>query len=257
MFREDYEAMSKAGVVKLTLLEKRPGAYLVSAMLAGAYIGIGVLVMSTVGAYAAASPFVKLAMGLVFSAALSLVVFAGAELFTGNNMVGFASFLRGEMKASKLAKLWLVCFTGNWIGSIIVSLIFVGTGLADGDVGAFIANTSAAKMQLAPVPLLCRALLCNLLVCLAVWCTFKCKTEAGKLVMILWCIMTFVCCGFEHCIANMTMLTIGLLNNGAFAVAGVSIGGYFYNILWAAVGNILAGSLMVALPYHIIAGKGE
>ena len=251
MFREEYDNMVKAGVSKIGLLEKNPLGYFVMSVVAGAFIGVGVMLMSTVGAYGAGTSYVKLAMGMVFSVALSLVVMAGAELFTGNNMVLFGAALDGKVSWSKLAKLWVVCFIGNWIGSIIIAALFVGTGLTNEVVGQFMVNASAAKMAVPFGPLVCRGMLCNFLVCLAVWCGFRCKNEVAKLIMIFWCITAFVSCGFEHSIANMTMLTVGMMKASAFGVAGVTIGGYFYNILVVALGNVIAGTLMVALPYFV------
>ncbi|MBQ0005304.1 MAG: formate/nitrite transporter family protein [Clostridiales bacterium] len=252
MFKDEYKAMENAGVAKVALLDNNIRAYIVSSLMAGAFIGIGVMLMSTVGAYAAGTPYVKLAMGVVFSVALSLVVIAGAELFTGNNMVVMASVLRGRVTVGKMLKLWIICFIANWIGSIIAACVFTGTGLANADVGLFISNVTATKMAVPVGQLICRGILCNFLVCLAVWCGFRCKSEAAKLIMIIWCITSFVSCGFEHSIANMTMLTVGMLKANSLGVAGVTIGGYFYNILTVAFGNIIGGALCVAIPYGIV-----
>lgn len=252
MFKDEFNAMADAGVAKVKLLDTNLLAYLIASMMAGSFIGIGVLVMSTVGAYGAGTPYVKLVMGIVFSAALSLVVMAGAELYTGNNMVVMASAIRGKVSVGKMFKLWSVCFVANWIGSIIMALLFVGTGAADTEVGVFIANTSVTKMSYPIGALFCRAILCNFMVCLAVWCGFRCKTETAKLVMIFWCITAFVACGFEHSIANQTMLTIGMIKAGSLGVTGVTIGGYFYNILVCGIGNIVGGAFCVALPYALI-----
>lgn len=252
MFKDEFQAMSNAAVSKVNLLEKKPFAYMVSAFMAGCFIGFGVMLMATAGAYGAGSPFVKIVQGMVFSVALSLVVMAGAELFTGNNMVVFAGVLDKKVNWAKLIKLWLICLILNWIGSIFISFIFVGTGLADADVGVFLANASATKMALPFGALVCRGILCNFLVCLAVWCGFRTKNDAAKLIMIFWCITTFVSCGFEHSIANMTILTVGLLKASSLGVAGVTIAGYFYNILTVVLGNLLAGVLLMAVPYYIV-----
>ena len=91
------------------------------------------------------------------------------------------------------------------------------------------------------------------MVCLAVWCCTKMKTESGKLIMIFWCIFIFMVCGFEHSIANMSVMAIGLMSpNG---VAGLTIAGYFHNLLWVTLGNIIGGSIFVALPYYLIQKK--
>ena len=92
------------------------------------------------------------------------------------------------------------------------------------------------------------------LVCLAVWCGFKCKSESGKLIMIFWCLFAFITTGFEHSIANMTLLTISLL---APMEAAVTIGGYAYNLIVVTLGNMVGGILFVAIPYYLISKKKE
>ena len=125
-------------------------------------------------------------------------------------------------------------------------------GLANGPVGEFIAKTSATKMSLPASDLFFRGILCNMLVCLAVWCSFKCKEETSKLIMIFWCLFVFITAGFEHSVANMTLLTIGLLSP---AGAAVSIGGYAYNIIMVTLGNMVGGIVFMAIPYYIISRK--
>jgi nitrite transporter NirC len=149
-------------------------------------------------------------------------------------------------------KLWLVCYLGNWAGSALIAAIYVGTGLGAGSVGEFIAATAAAKMSVAFMPLILRAVLCNILVCLATWCGYRCKSESGRLIMIFWCLFAFITSGYEHSVANMTLLTASL-----FAPFGeaVSVGGYFYNILTVTLGNMLGGIVFVALPYAVISAK--
>ncbi len=188
-------------------------------------------------------------MGLAFGGALSLVIFAGAELFTGNNFVMTIGLLERTVTLKKTLLLWIVCYLGNWLGAVLIALTFTGTGLASGSVGEFIANLAASKMNLAFLPLFLRAVLCNMLVCLAVWISFRSKTESGKLILIFWCLFAFITVGFEHSIANMSLLTIALFNPLA---STVSLGGYFYNIFTATLGNMVGGIMLVALPYFII-----
>ncbi|WP_434084709.1 formate/nitrite transporter family protein [Lacrimispora xylanisolvens] len=93
-----------------------------------------------------------------------------------------------------------------------------------------------------------------MLVCLAIWCSFRCKSESGKLIMVFWCLFAFITSGYEHSIANMTLLTVGVLSpNGA----AVSLSGYFYNILVVTLGNMAGGILFTAVPYYLISGKKE
>lgn len=246
MFKDAYEAMTAAAAVKVGYLKKSPAGYVILSAVAGAFIGLGVMIMSVTGAFAQGTPYVKLAMGAVFASALSLVVMAGGELFTGNNMAVFAGWLRGEVKLADMLRLWAVCFLGNWAGSLLIAGLFLAADMPSDAVGDFMVGASVTKTTMAPSVLFARAVFCNIMVCLGVWCTFRCKSESGKLIMIFWCILIFVACGGEHTVANMTMLTVGL------AKGGIALSGYFYNILFAAVGNIVGGALCIALPYHLV-----
>ena len=114
-------------------------------------------------------------------------------------------------------KLWCVCWIGNLIASLLCVVAFQLTGLptaGDGAIADYFIKISSAKVSLGVGQILVRAILCNILVCLAVWCATKMKTESGKLIMIFWCIFIFMVCGFEHSIANMSVLAVGLMNAG-------------------------------------------
>lgn len=252
MFQEEVQAVSKAAQAKVSMLGKKPLAYFLLSMLGGIYIGIGILLAFTAGGYlsAAGSPAAKIVMGVSFGVALSLVVLAGAELFTGNNLVMGTGIMTRSVTAGQAVKLWVVCWIGNLAGSILLAVMFSVTGLASGDVGSFMAKMSEAKMAVPPLPLFMRGVLCNFLVCLAVWCGFKLKSESGKLIMIFWCLFAFITTGFEHSVANMTLLTIGLLNPMDYTV---TIGGYLYNLGIVTLGNMVGGILFVALPYVLAA----
>jgi nitrite transporter NirC len=254
MFTEEFTAAANAAKTKCGLLARNPVGYLLAAALAGMYVGFGILLIFSIGGQLAGSPYTKLIMGASFGIALSLVVIAGAELFTGNNLVGFAGLVRKTISGRDLLKLWIVCYIGNWIGSIAVAALFYAGGLSTGAAGEFIAAAAAAKMNAAPLALFFRAILCNTLVCLAVWCGFRCKSESGKLIMIFWCLFAFITSGYEHSIANMTLLTAALF---APFKAAVSLGGYFYNLGIVTLGNMLGGILCVAVPYALISRQKE
>ncbi|WP_252215309.1 formate/nitrite transporter family protein [Clostridium sp. VAP41] len=254
MFCEEFNSVVGAAKAKINLLKTNKLGYFISSMLAGAYVGMGIILIFTIGGFLsnAGSPFTKIIMGASFGVALSLVVMAGSELFTGNNFVMTAGSLSGEVTWSDTFKVWGLCFFGNLVGSIILGIMFYLTGLATGPVGEFIVNTSAVKMSVPFLPLLMRGVLCNILVCLAVWCSFRCKNEVAKLIMIFWCLFVFITAGFEHSVANMTLLTVGLLSPG---VANVSIMGYLYNIIVVTLGNIIGGAIFLAVPYYLISKK--
>lgn len=250
MFRDEFTSVCNSAKGKLNLLNNNPVGYVIAAVMAGIFIAFGGFVMLTVGGNLGTTGAGKVVMSASFAAALSLVVMAGAELFTGNNFVMASGAMAGEVKWGDAVKLWVICYVGNLAGSLLAAVIFHFTGLASGAVGETIATVAAAKMGGAPVALFMKAIFCNMLVCLAVWCGAKMKTESGKLVMIFWCIFVFVVCGFEHSVANMTIMAAGLLDpNG---VAGLSIGGYVYNLVIVTIGNMIGGILFVAWPYYMI-----
>jgi len=252
MFSAEFTAVAKAAKDKVEFLKRNPLGYFVASILAGAYIGFGVLVFSAVGGLLTGDPYARIVMGASFGIALSLVVMAGAELFTGNNFVFSLGLFGKKIKFRDVVKTLIVCYIGNWAGAVLLAVIFRGTGLTNGATGEFIASLSAAKMAVPAAELFFRGMLCNILVCLAVWCTFRCKSESAKLIMIFWCLLAFNASSFEHSIANMTLLTISLF---APFGAAVSLGGYFYNILLVTLGNMAGGILCMALPYYLIAGK--
>ncbi len=254
MFREEFEAVSNASVSKLALLNKNPLGYFLISMLAGIYVGFGILLIFTIGGQLSGAPTTKLVMGLSFGIALSLVVIAGAELFTGNNLVMTAGIIKKKVTVIDAIKLWVLCYLGNWIGSIVLVLIYNVTGLSNGAVGEFMANGALAKMSATTAQLLSRGVLCNMLVCLAVWSGFRCKSDAGKLIMVFWCLFAFITTGFEHSVANMTLLTEALINPCGVAV---TLSGYFHNLLWVTIGNMIGGIIFIAIPYACAAKEDK
>lgn len=252
MFKDEFQAVCNAGAAKSNFLKKNPLGYFISSMVAGMFISFGSFVAFTLGqavSAGGATSFTKLAQAFAFAAALSLVVMAGAELFTGNNFVMAAASLRKTVSWGDTVKLWVVCWIGNLIGSLLSVAAFQLAGVptaADGAVANYFIQISSGKASLAPMDFFFRAVLCNILVCLAVWCSIKLKSESGKLIMVFWCILVFMICGFEHSIADMSIVFVGVVNGG------VTIGQYLYTILMATVGNVIGGAIFVAVPYHII-----
>jgi len=254
MFKDEVNAVAKVAEGKINFLKTNPIGYFVAAMLAGMYVGFGILLIFSIGGLSNGLPYTKILMGASFGIALSLVIMAGSELFTGNNMIMAMGIGRKSVTLKDTIKLSVICYLGNLVGSILLAVLFWSGGLSTGQVGEFIANTAAAKMNIAFVPLLVRGILCNTLVCLATWCSFRCKSESAKLIMIFWCLFAFITSGFEHSIANMTLLTIGLLEPYS---AGVSISGYVYNLSVVTLGNMIGGIVFVAIPYYLISKKKE
>lgn len=247
MFQDDYKAASNGALGKWNLLKKNPLGYLMSSVMAGLFIGLGCVMMGIVNASLVGSPAQKLTSGIVFSVGLCLVTLAGAELFTGNNFVMTVGAIKKTVSWAQVAKVWIVCYIGNLIGSIITAVLFVGTGLGNGAAGEFFVNAAAAKAVGTPVNLFAKGILCNILVCLAVWCATRLKSEGAKIAMNFCCVGTFVTCGFEHSVANMTFFSAAMMLSPT-----VTLGGFMYNLLIVTLGNMVGGIVFVALPYYLI-----
>jgi nitrite transporter NirC len=197
-----------------------------------------------------------LGMGLTFAIALTLVVFAGAELFTGHTMIMTLGVLRGKATPGGLASAWAMTWLGNLLGAVLVATLFwLGGGGAILKSGADLLLTTAdAKMHAAPLALVAKGILCNWLVCLALWMSARTSSDVAKCIMLFWCLFAFVASGFEHSVANMTVFAIALL--GAHPDT-ITIGGAFYNLLWVSLGNIIAGVVFVGSAYVLASGRSK
>jgi nitrite transporter NirC len=248
---ETIEKVCDSAVAKLKLLNKSKLRYLISSALAGAFVGIGIILIFTIGGNLSSvnSPFTKIVMGLSFGIALSLVLMAGSDLFTGNNMIFTISTMEKKTSIKDTTRIWIFSFVGNLIGAAILSLIYAYSGLTKGVVGAFILKTAALKMHTPFLQLFLRGILCNILVCLAVWCFIKLKEETSKLIMIFWCLFAFITSGFEHSVANMTLLSISLFIPHSNQI---TLGGFIYNLSAVTLGNIVGGALFVGLAYWVV-----
>lgn len=245
MFKEEYETVSTIAANKIQFLKKNPMGMFLMSMLAGAFIGFGILLSFTVGGALTGLPARSLVMGACFGSALSLVVIAGAELFTGNNFVLSAGVLKGKVAFFDVAQFWLLCWLGNLAGSMLLGVFFHLTGLNTGATAQTFQAVASLKTHAPWLSLFMKGILCNTLVCIATWCGIKCKSESGKLIMIFWCLLIFFTCGFEHSIANMTVFMVALCSKS------VLLSGCIYNLCVVTLGNMVGGILFVAIPYYI------
>jgi len=236
---------------------------LVLGILAGAYIGFGGLLATTVTFDMAGHlgiGFSKFMSGAVFSLGLMLVVIAGAELFTGNNLM-ISSVMAKEITISRMAERWILVYVANFIGSIILALLFVLSGLwktGGGALGAAAVRIAYGKVSLSFVEALFRAIGCNWLVCLAVWMALSARQTIGKIFAIFFPIMGFVAIGFEHSVANMYFIPTGLFLRAIAGVPGpegvapevLNWGSFLVrNLLPVTIGNIIGGGLFVGMSY--------
>ena len=247
---ETCAAMAASGSKKGAAARRTPVAYFTGAMFAGAYIGIALVLAYTCAAGLApgARPLV---LGAVFGIGLLLVIFAGAELFTGGVMYGtFGLALRTVSVVDVLLTLVLM-WVGNLVGSAVLAWLFAeGGGGAVYATKEFLQGAVAKKVYVDPLPLVARASLCNWLVCLAIWTPARVQNEAAKIILTAWCLLAFVACGFEHSVANMTAFALALIQPGPHAI---TLYGAAYNLFWVTVGNIIGGGLFVAGAYLLYA----
>mgnify|MGYP001024322012 CR=1 FL=1 len=223
---------------------------LLLAVFAGAFIAFGAAASNAASAtvVGGAATTVKSA---VFPVGLILVVIFGAELFTGNNLL-LAPAIGRNIKISALFKNLGIVYCGNLIGSVLIALIVVYSGIQTGAVKDACVSVAAAKCNLGFGIALLRGIPCNILVCLAVWCALSAKSAAGKIIALYMPIFAFVACGFEHSVANMYYLTAGLLSGSA---EGLNFGNAILNCLIpSTLGNVIGGAL-IALSLYVLHGK--
>jgi len=245
-----------------------PVTIFVLSILAGAFISFGALFATTVTAGTGLSYGVgRLLTGLVFSAGLVMVIIAGAELFTGNNLIVMA-WASGKIKTRALLLNWILSFTGNFVGAIATAiLVFYSTQytFGDGAVGLVALNTAKAKTSLDFIPALILGILCNALVCLAVWMLYSARTNIDRIMTAIPPIAIFAAAGFEHCIANIYFIPMGLfikagapdsfwkaIGKTAADFPGLTWSNFVANLFPVTIGNIIGGSLLVAAVYWFV-----
>ena len=232
-------------------------------LLAGVFIGLGalgfVIVKSDATLGYASGQWLG---GLVFSLGLLLVVVAGAELFTGNNLLVMA-WAGGHIGTGELLRNWCVVGLSNCLGAAGLALLVFLSGHAQlngGAIGQTVLRIALAKQALPWQEALFRGLLCNLLVCMAVWMALGGRSVTDKAVAIVFPISAFVAAGFEHSIANMYLMPLAwLLQQGGAVPAepAVTLLGMLGNWLPVIAGNLLGGSVLVALTYYLIYRRGQ
>ena len=249
MYKTEMQKISDASEKKIAFMKKSPLSYILLSALAGIYLGFGiVLIFSISGPIAAAGgeAYLRLIMGATFGIALSLVIFAGSELFTGNNMVFAISSLQKRVGLGPIIILFIMCFIGNYLGSAFLAWLVVKGGSLPEASNQLILKAAAMKMALDPQEAFIRGILCNWLVCLAVWISLRAKEETARLIMIFWCLFAFIGSGFEHSIANQTLLSMAMfLPHGP----EISISGFAHNQFFVALGNLVGGGAFVGAIY--------
>ncbi len=241
-----------AGVAKAALPTLQT---LTLGVLAGAFIAFGAmfftLVMTDSGLGFGSG---RMLGGVAFSLGLILVVVAGAELFTGNNLIVMA-WADGKITMRAMLRNWALVYAGNFAGAVATAVIVHWSGVLEMNGGGFgetAVRIAQGKLALSFTEAFFRGVLCNTLVCLAVWLCFAAHTVTSKILAIIFPVTAFVALGFEHSVANMYFIPVAMLAAGDAAAAGLTPVGFAANLLPVTLGNIIGGSGLVALIYWIV-----
>jgi formate transporter len=228
-------------------------------VLAGAFIALGAVLATMIGTTSELGyGITRWLAGIGFSLGLILVIVAGAELFTGNNLI-VMSVVSGKVPVSRLLRNWAIVYVGNFVGALSIAImVWLGDWGVQGEgaVGATALTIAAGKASLPFWVVLWRAVLANALVCLAVWLATGGRTIVDKVFAIVFPISAFVASGFEHSIANMYFIPVGLLLErdlpGDETIDGLDLAGFGTNLAAATIGNVIGGAVLVGLVYWFV-----
>jgi formate/nitrite transporter len=259
---EIQDSVETVGVKKATL--PLLASFMLSVM-AGGSIGLGALYYTIVASDADLSfATIRVVGGLVFSLGLALVLVAGAELFTGNNLIVMA-WASGKISTRQVLRNWTIVYCGNLVGSIGLVILVLFSHHLDmngGRIGLTVLNTAVAKISPDMVTLFFKGILCNVLVCLGVWLAYAGRSVTDKIVGLMLPVSAFVAAGFEHCIANMYFLPMAWLLTetgkvpAGFDASVITVSGIIHNLVPVTLGNIVGGSGLVGLAYWLIYRRG-
>lgn len=269
--RSGAELLAQAQETSVRKTSLPAGRAFALSVLAGMMIGMGASFMTLVKSDGALSFAASQVLGgLCFSLGLICVIVAGAELFTGN-MLMVAGAWSKRCSWGAMLKNWVIVYVGNLAGSLLLVAIMLGAGFSNmngGAVGSTMVDVAYAKMSLPSGVVFWRGVLCNWLVCLAVWMGFSGRTVIDKMLTTIFPVTAFVACGFEHCVANMFFLPMGVVQFalGGYAGTGdvaaiahvLTVGNACRDIALSTIGNIVGGALFVGLAYQFAYGvRGE
>jgi len=242
------EKAADSGFHKFFLLQNDPWRYLTRSVLAGMYLTIVLFTYWSLTYNLHDVSFGKVIASAFFGVGLTIIVFTNAELFTSNNMYLAVSSAEGRTSWGQTTFLWVACYLGNFVGALIVAMLLYGAGaLADLPLDHALYTGAVHKVHQTGLVIFCKGILANWVVCLAVRLALRCKDDIAKIIILILVVFIFLYLGFEHSIANMGTFAMSLLGNGT-----VTMGEIMHNMLYATLGNIVGGVLLVGLPFAYI-----
>lgn len=230
---------------------------LILGFFAGMFIGFAGIASTTASATIASASVARLVSACVFPAGMAMVLVAGSELFTGNNLI-IISVLQKKTTVAGMLKNWFFVFLGNFIGAGFVAVMVVYSHVPDlynGLLAQKVVAGAMSRINQSFSEAFMRGVLCNILVCIAVWAAFAAKRVSGKLLMSFWPVMLFVLCGFEHSIADIYFGIAGIAAAGEYGIAaeGLNFGSFLLkNLLPVTLGNIVGGAGIVGIGYWLV-----
>ncbi|MCD7807259.1 MAG: formate/nitrite transporter family protein [Lachnospiraceae bacterium] len=266
---EGIELNVKSAQVKASLSLRR---MIMLGILAGAFIALGGAASSTAAFGIDNTGIQRLVTGVVFPVGLMMTVFGGAELFTGNCLIEIA-VLEKKINAKQLIRNLVVVYFSNLAGALLIDVLLFFSGnldLGGGLLGAYAIKLAVAKVSISPVKALTSGMLCNVLVCVAILMAASATDAIGKLFSAFFPIFAFVICGFEHCVANMFYIPIGMLaaTNSWYVMlaesysltaeeieSSLTVLNSLKNFIPVTIGNLIGGIVLVSLPCYLVQKK--
>lgn len=248
MYKETLDALGERAAARVAATRASILGHLAGSILAGMYVGAAIVLILILGS-TAPRDVQRLIMAVSFGGALTMVIFAGSELFTGSNLVLTVGVLSRRTGVGALLANWTLTWIGNLLGSAMIAVMVTQARVLDAEpIRGFVLSVVDRKMHLAPEALFWRAVLANWLVCLGVWMSARSKSDAARILLIWWSMFTFIACGYEHSVANMCGLLLGLLQPHG---PSITFAGYAYNLGIVTAGNIVGGVALVAGLYWL------
>lgn len=249
MFTREIVLISDIAKSKYNISKEKPGKYFMRSVVAGFYLIIAIILSFSTAAvlYDTYPQVARIIHAVCFSIGISLIVFLGGELFTGNNLIMAMGAYEKKITWAHAVRVWFLSYIGNFVGTCLLGFLFVKSGASFDIIKEYIRPIVETKLQIPDVQVVIRAILCNFMVCIAILTSIRMKSESGKIIIMFWLIFAFVISGLEHSIANMGIYTMAY-----FMLGGLPMGLVLKSMILVTIGNIIGGAFLLALPLKLM-----